>query len=359
MGCVATRDTDNGAAIFSRLSPVFATKNESVHEHYTIISNSIRKDSLGETYKAIDIRSQEVRGLKIIAKEGLDSEKKAMFNNEVFYQRQLSHDNILKLYDIFEDDENYYVVQELFLGGELFDKLIELQSLDEGKVVSIARQLLSAAACMHKSGIIYRDFKLENIVLQSKGNYDWNVKVNNFQLASEAPRRTLRGKVGSTYYQSPEMIAGSYDFKTDVWSIGVICHTLLCGYPPFIGENPKNTEKMIRNEELEFSEDWDEISQEAQNFIRRLLNKEIGERPTAEAALRDRWLLRFNDNGLLRRPATLGHIEAEEILGIDSPIKRRPNKDDFYVEITKRKKQYIEISMGDFDKFEDSGDESD
>jgi len=96
--------------------------------------------------------------------------------------------------------------------------------------------------------------------------------------------------VGTPYYVAPEVLKGSYDFACDIWSLGVILYIMLCGYPPFEGDNNKEIFKRVLQQKLEFDpEDWTKISDEAKDLISRMLQKDPSKRISAIDALDHIW----------------------------------------------------------------------
>jgi len=181
---------------------------------------------------------------------------------------------------------------ELMKGGELFDKIVNMQDYSERYASTIVKQVLSVIKDLHKVDIVHQDMKPENLLLEDKESNI--IKLCDFGLAEVASDdMELIGLAGSTPYMAPEVVAGSGHSKpVDLYATGVISYIMLCGYPPFEPENG-----II---ELEFpSPEWDMISDVAKDIIAKLLvsNPEI--RPTAEEALRHPW---FKDVETIKMP---------------------------------------------------------
>lgn len=105
----------------------------------------------------------------------------------------------------------------------------------------------------------------------------------------------MKSRVGTIYYCAPEVLTGDYTYKCDIWSIGVICYVLLCGFPPFNAGNERNTYSLVEEGIVKFpSPAWDHISPEAIKFIKRLTMKDPDARPTATEALNDTWIQQEN-----------------------------------------------------------------
>jgi calcium-dependent protein kinase len=125
-------------------------------------------------------------------------------------------------------------------GGELFDHITQCGNFTESMAAEIMRQVLSAVVYCHEHRIVHRDLKPENLLLEFKRPFEKgnNLKVIDFGTSIEYnPHQKLRARLGTAYYIAPEVLIGEYDEKCDVWSCGIILYILLCGYPPFNGDN--------------------------------------------------------------------------------------------------------------------------
>jgi len=143
---------------------------------------------------------------------------------------------------------------------------------------------------MHSHGIAHRDLKPENILVTGKNNEI--IKVSDFGLSKNFGKEKLKTACGTPDYVAPEVLrGGAYDNTVDVWSIGVICYILLCGFPPFFGSNDQQIFEKIMKVDYDFpSPDWDEISDDAKEFIGAILVFDFKQRPTAEQCLEAPWI---------------------------------------------------------------------
>lgn len=215
---------------------------------------------------------------------------------EVELLSQVDHPHIIKLYDVFEDDTNIHLVTELCTGGELYDRVVEKTQSPEGHfseydAARIIRNILDAIAyCHNVKQIVHRDLKPENFLLLNERD-DAPVKIIDFGLSKNATSGVMTSRVGTVYYVAPEVLTEDYTSKCDIWSIGVIAYVLLCGYPPFYAANERLTLKLVLEGKVEFPpSSWEEISNEAKDFIKKLLERNPKRRPTASEALKDPWL---------------------------------------------------------------------
>jgi serine/threonine protein kinase len=203
----------------------------------------------------------------------------------------------MKMVDIFEDVEFVHIVTEKYVGGELFDLIIERTTetgcFDEVSAATIVKSLLEAVAYLHRNGIVHRDIKPENILFVTQDNDDLSVKLIDFGLSRRHKKGDayMSNPVGTAYYMSPELLKGKYDQACDVWSTGIVAYILLCGYPPFNGDTDPDIFEAIKQAYFNFpSQAWGHVSPEAKDFIKCLLRKDPRKRFTAEEALRHPWI---------------------------------------------------------------------
>ncbi|KAL8489298.1 hypothetical protein ACS0TY_025272 [Phlomoides rotata] len=217
---------------------------------------------------------------------------------EVKMLRALSgHKNLVQFYDVYEDEENVYVVMELCKGGELLDRILSKggkYAEEEAKIIMV--QILSAVAYCHLQGVVHRDLKPENFLFSSKDEHS-SLKAIDFGLSDYVkPDERLNDIVGSAYYVAPEVLHRSYGTEADMWSIGVIAYILLCGSRPFWSRTESGIFRAVLKADPSFDETpWPSLSPDAVDFVKRLLNKDYRKRITAAQALSHPWLAGHHD----------------------------------------------------------------
>ena len=216
---------------------------------------------------------------------------------EIFIMCQLDHPNIVRLEEVYESHTEIYLVQELCLGGELFDRLDEQPDYHytEMECARLVKQMLSAVRYLHSKGIIHRDLKLENFLFSSV-HPDSELKMIDFGLSKHFRYGEVHHEaVGTPYTVAPEVIRGTYDERCDIWAIGVISFLLLSGEPPFGGCGGPEPLMTVRSNILngsyafEPTEIWGLVSPQALGFIRSLLVTDPKARPTAQRAQLHEW----------------------------------------------------------------------
>eukprot|EP00928_Gymnodinium_smaydae_P012792 TRINITY_DN14667_c0_g1_i1.p1 TRINITY_DN14667_c0_g1~~TRINITY_DN14667_c0_g1_i1.p1 ORF type:complete len:522 (+),score=132.48 TRINITY_DN14667_c0_g1_i1:229-1566(+) len=247
--------------------------------------------SFGTVFKATCKQSKTLRAVKAIERKNVKNP--ARFEREIEIAKKLDHPNVVRLFETFRDARKIYLVMEICSGGELFDRIVDEapNGFDEAKAASYVRQMLSAISYLHTQRFCHRDVKPENFLFQSRAP-EASLKIIDFGLACQfEPGVPMRTKAGTAYYVSPDVLRGEYDEKCDVWSIGVITYILLCGSPPFSGENDAEILRKVRVGKFEFrSPEWDTVSPGAKNLITQMMTVDPALRPTAEALLHTAWL---------------------------------------------------------------------
>lgn len=138
-------------------------------------------------------------------------------------------------------------------GGELFDEIIKRGRFSEKDAAHVMKQVLSAVSYCHAQNIVHRDLKPENILIEDTSKTDLFVQVIDFG-ASQIfdPEQKMTERFGTIYYISPEVLKGQYGAKCDLWSLGVILYIMLCGEPPFNGEQDDEIMTKIVKGKFEF-----------------------------------------------------------------------------------------------------------
>jgi calcium-dependent protein kinase len=271
-----------------------------VFDIYKMDKKSLGEGSYGQVCTGTHKDTGAVRAVKSIDKAKVNDPKR--FQAEVSIQAGLDHPNIVKLYEWFEDAKRYYLIMELCTGGELFDRIIEEvekhdgQAFEEAVAASYMSQILGAMAYLHEKQFAHRDIKPENFLLQNKTK-ESALKVIDFGLAKQfTPGESkLFTKAGTPYYVAPEVLKSSkdqgYNEKCDIWSCGVLAYIMLCGYPPFYGDRDADILKMVKAGKFDFpAEDWSSTSNEAKDFITKMLVTDSKARPTASTIKDHAWL---------------------------------------------------------------------
>ena len=269
-------------------------RHEDIKDYYEF-GREIGRGGFSVVVEGAKKGTSERYAIKCIKKANVERDDIKLLRREIQIMKQVDHANILKLFDVFESEEEFFLVMELVDGKELFDKIVERGQYSEKDAANIVRQIISAVEYLHERGIAHRDLKPENL-LSSGADEKELIKIADFGFSKDFTDDKLQTSCGSPGYVAPEVLTSeSYDKSVDMWSLGVIIYILLCGYPPFYADNAPALFKKIMDVKYDFDDpSWDDVSEEAKHLIRHLLVKNTEERYTAEQCRNHPWVLGEN-----------------------------------------------------------------
>ena len=263
-------------------------------EDITLIK-SVGKGSFGEVFLTSRKGTDQMYAVKKVSKSLVLQEKvKKYFNNEIYILKQVNHPNIIKLYEIKQTLNNFYLVFDLCNGGGLSNCLEKYMKQNKKPFTqeiaqSIIRQLVSGLQYLHNNKILHRDLKLDNVLLHFNSEEDKNnfnllkaqVKIIDFGFARYLENDSLAQSVlGSPINMDPQILAKmrkidnnqsfGYDQKADIWSLGTICYELLIGVPPFDATSYEELVSKIQKGNYKIPKNL-KLSKEAISFINGML----------------------------------------------------------------------------------------
>uniref|UniRef100_A0A8C4VVS5 Myosin light chain kinase family member 4 n=1 Tax=Gopherus evgoodei TaxID=1825980 RepID=A0A8C4VVS5_9SAUR len=270
---------------------IVSAKKGVVNSYYEVNRNEVLGGGrFGQVHKC----EEKATGLKLAAKiiKARGAKEKEEVKNEINVMNQLNHTNLIQLYDAFESKNDIVLVMEYVDGGELFDRIIDDNyNLTEMDTILFTKQICQGIQYMHQMYILHLDLKPENILCVNRTAYQ--IKIIDFGLARRyKPREKLKVNFGTPEFLAPEVV--NYDFvsfPTDMWSVGVIAYMLLSGLSPFLGDDDNETLNNILACSWDFeNEEFQDVSEEAKDFLSKLLIKEKSWRMSATSALKHPWL---------------------------------------------------------------------
>jgi len=212
---------------------------------------------------------------------------------------KLHHPYIVEMYEAFDTPKYTYLVLELVTGGELLEELINRDKpYTEKEAMHYISQILKAVEYMHSMGVAHRDLKPENLLLDASKQ---NVKISDFGLSKDFEKGgEMMTSCGTATYVAPEVLmATGYDPICDVWSVGVITYVLLSAHIPFDGQTENQVFQKILRAQFRFpSPMWDDISEEAKDFIRKIFVVDPKKRMSVSDCLDHAWLNMENEEKL-------------------------------------------------------------
>lgn len=266
-------------------------KLERIEDGYTL-GKVLGRGAFSVVKSGISKTSGKQHAVKCITKKLIDKKELQLLEREIDIMKKLRHPNIIELTEVVDTADMLYLVLEYASGGELFDAIVNRGNYTEAEAARIIAQILDAIRFCHEHGIAHRDLKPENLLLVDQDGKNDKIKIADFGLSKDFGEEALQTSCGTPDYVAPEVLSGdTYDMSVDVWSIGVICYVLLCGFPPFYGETQKELFENIMSARYDFPDpEWSNISSEAKDFIKKILVVDPSKRYTAEQCLSDAWI---------------------------------------------------------------------
>ena len=279
----------------------FIRQTEGQITQYYEVLKKIGEGGSAKVYRVKEKSSGEIKAMKQVEKSKLPDVK--YFETEIKILSLLDHPNIVRLFEVFEDDKNFYLIMELCQGGNLLSRMTK-NRYKEKAAATLMEQIISAVTYCHEKGICHRDLKPQNILFCDDSPnspvkvVDFGISkifdpsLSNLQSELKGENNKLKkmdSQIGTMYYISPEVIKGSYNEKCDIWSLGVILYYLLCGYPPFVGANDVQLVQNILESKVTFpNTEWKNISESAKDLIKSMLSPEK-KRITAKEIMNHKW----------------------------------------------------------------------
>ncbi|KAL9921513.1 salt-inducible kinase 3 isoform 2-T12 [Glossina fuscipes fuscipes] len=250
------------------------------------LEKTIGKGNFAVVKLASNIVTKSKVAVKIIDKTCLNEEYLAKTYREISILKTLRHPHITRLYEVMQSETMIYLVTEYACQGEIFDHLVENGRMKEPEAARVFTQLVSAVQYCHSKGVVHRDLKAENVLLDK----DMNIKLADFGFSNRYKEgNPLTTWCGSPPYAAPEVFQGlEYDGpKADIWSLGVVLYALVCGALPFDGKTLLELKSRVVTGKFRIPYF---MSQDCEHLIRNMLVVEPDRRYTLKQIIKHRWL---------------------------------------------------------------------
>lgn len=245
-----------------------------------VLKQSIGQGGMADVYLADDLILERTVAVKIMRSSLTgDPVYVTRFHREASAAASLTHKNIIEIYDVGEDGDDYYIVMEYVPGQTLKELIHKRGALHYVEAVDIMKQVASATAKAHSMGIVHRDLKPQNILVTDSGV----VKIGDFGIASIQSLSQVTQTdtiMGSLHYLAPEIARGEKaTIQSDIYALGIVLYELLRGNVPFNGESPVNIAlKHMRDDIPSVREFNPSIPQSVENIIIKATAKNIKDR---------------------------------------------------------------------------------
>jgi len=233
------------------------------------------RGGMGNVYRVVDKKINEEIALKFLNPAIADEKMIERFKNELKFARKISHKNVCRMYDLGDVEGTPYITMEYVTGEDLRNMIKMTGQLSVGRAISIAKQVCEGLAEAHRLGVVHRDLKPRNIMIDKEGN----ARIMDFGIARSIKVKGITrvgSIIGTPEYMSPEQVKGEkVDHRSDVYSLGIILFEMMTGQVPFEGDTSLSIalkhEKEIPTDPREFNA---QIPKELSRVILRCLEKE-------------------------------------------------------------------------------------
>ncbi|CAK92716.1 unnamed protein product (macronuclear) [Paramecium tetraurelia] len=265
-----------------------------------VLKYKVRKLMANGTFANVflseNAKTNELFAIKCFDKNQIFKSQKHLqsLEKELKILRLMKHKQVMTLIETFETVSYIFVVQEYLRGGDLHEYITKVGHLSERKVHSVISQLVSGLGFIHSQGVIHRDIKPENIILRNQDNVE-DLVISDFGLADfySFDGNYLYKQCGTPGYAAPEILVGQpYDYKVDVFSLGVLFYTLITGRRPFQGKNTDQIFQMNEKGEINFQNI--RIKAEGLHLLKKMLEFRPEHRYSLGMIQSHVWLSRIN-----------------------------------------------------------------
>ena len=237
-----------------------------------IFPKQLGSGSFGRVFLVSHNETKELFALKTIEKRKIMMTygKLDIIFDEINIHSKLNHQNIIKLYNVYEEDESIHIIMEYANNGNLYQLIKkEKNGFSESKAFEYFIQVINAVYYLHSNNIIHRDIKPENILIGD----DNKLKLCDFGWAKELTLENRSTFCGTMEYMAPEIVGSeNYDYSVDIWSLGILLYEMLFGHSPFTANAINDIIQNIKTHDLNYDDNNKKISNSCKDLIQKLLN---------------------------------------------------------------------------------------
>jgi len=271
------------------------------------IQETLGKGKFGLVKSAVHKKTGKHVAVKIMTKKDMTVQDMELQRREIEILKMCQHSHIIRLLDLFENQDFIYIVMEQLNGGDLFSYLEKRKFIiPEARAKQLAHQMATALYYLHSYGVAHRDLKPENI-LMSDDTDEAVLKIVDFGLSKIiGPNETSLDPFGTLSYVAPEVLLQKpYGKEVDHWSLGVIIYLMLSRVLPFDDEDDKEIARQTITEAPDFNfHPWEKVSSGAKAVCKALLEKNRQKRASIESVLAMEWFSEYKDVSQARRAAS-------------------------------------------------------
>ncbi len=251
------------------------TRGSVIADRYEIIEE-LGKGGMGKVFRVEDKKIKEEVALKLIKPE-IAADKKTIerFSNELKFARKIAHRNVCKMYDLGEEEGTYYITMEYVPGEDLKSFIRRSRQITIGTAISLAKQVSEGLSEAHRLGVVHRDLKPQNVMIDKEGN----ARIMDFGVARSVEGKGITGAgvmIGTPEYMSPEQVEGKEaDQRSDIYSLGIMLYEMLTGRVPFEGDTAFAIGVMQKSETPRNPKEFNsQISDDLSRMILKCLEKD-------------------------------------------------------------------------------------
>ncbi|XP_028663468.1 serine/threonine-protein kinase 17B isoform X3 [Erpetoichthys calabaricus] len=285
---------DSKAAALGLLTDIqTCIRTDSLESQYELTANELGRGKFAVVKRCIEKLTGKDYAAKFLKKRRRGRDCRAEIIHEVaILEMARWNTRIISLHEVYETDHEIILVLEYAAGGEIFDFCASEETLTEREITRVLWQTLEGVQFLHHNNIVHLDLKPQNILLTSH-NPLGDIKIVDFGLSRKVGNSSeLREIMGTPEYVAPEIL--NYEpitTATDMWSVGVIAYMLVTGESPFCGDDKQETYLNVSQANVDYSKEaFEEVSELAVDFIRKLLVKSPEDRLSAADCLSHPWL---------------------------------------------------------------------